>query len=275
MKLEYIVDQDEMMLKDFIILKGISKSLARKIKLYGRMYINGEESKNYFLVKKGDKVTLEYNEVLNSDILVNNEELDIRYEDDHILIVNKRKNLATQPSRLHQFDNLISLVKSYFIKQGINTNIHLVNRLDYSTSGLVIIAKDGYTHNELSKIDITKKYYALVSGHLDKTSDTINLKIGRVVEHNIKRWVMENGKESITKYNVIKEYDDYSLVDIELLTGRTHQIRVSFAYLLHPLLGDKLYGEGEDLKLCCYYIKFINPFDNKTIEISIKPNWVE
>lgn len=273
MRIEYVSDQEEMMLKDFILLKGVSKALARKIKLYGKMYINNEESKNYFLVKKGDLVTLEYDEVLNEEILVNSESLDIQYEDEHILVVNKRKDLASQPSRLHQFDNLISLVKAYYLEKGIKTNIHLVNRLDYSTSGLVIVAKDGFTHHALSSTHIIKKYYALVSGHLEKKSDEINLKIGRVVEHNIKRWVMEDGKESITKYKVIKEFDDSSLLEIELVTGRTHQIRVSFAYLNHSLIGDKLYGEGSDLKLCCYYLKFKNPFNDSFVEVEIKPDW--
>lgn len=273
MKIEFVSKLDTMMLKDFILEMGVSRAFARRVKLYGKMYINDVLSKNYFLVKKGDRVTLEYDEAQNEAINVVKEELDICYEDEHLLVLNKPKNLASQPSRLHQFDNIISFVKAYFIEKGINTNIHLVNRLDYSTSGLLIIAKDGYTHHALSKVEIKRKYLAVVKGHLDKKEDEVRLKIDRVEAHNIKRWVMETGKEAITIYKVLKEYSDSSLVDVELKTGRTHQIRVTFSYLNHPVLGDKLYGEGEDLMLHCYYLKFKDPYSNSYIEVKKAPNW--
>lgn len=275
MKLEYEVNVDEMVLKDFILYVGVSRALARRIKLYGKMYINGEIAKNYFLVKRHDKVILEYNEDMNEDINTVDYSLDILYEDEHLLVINKEKNLASQPSIKHQYDNLISYVKAYFIKKNINTNIHLVNRLDYATSGLIIIAKDGYTHHLMSKIDIERKYLAIVEGILEKKEDEINIKIGRVEEDSIKRWVMEDGKEAITLYRVIKENNDlgFSLVEATLKTGRTHQIRVSMAYLNHPVMGDKLYGSGEDLKLHCYYLKFKNPYLDEYIELTCMPIW--
>ena len=274
MKIDYLVTIDNIKLKDFILEMGVSRAFARRVKLYGKMYINDVEAKNFYIVHLGDKVTLEYDEKLNEEINVNLEELDICYEDSHIMVVNKRAHLASQPTRTHQYDNLISLIKAYFIKNNITSNIHLVNRLDYSTSGLVIVAKDGYTHNLLSKIDIEKKYYAIVKGHLEKKEDLVNIKIGRVEEHNIKRWVMEDGKESKTLYKVIGEKDGNDLVDVKLLTGRTHQIRVTFSYLSHPIIGDKIYGDGgDDLMLHCYYLCFNNPYQEGKIEVKREPNW--
>ena len=262
-----------MMLKEFILSVGVSRAFARRVKLYGKMYINDVEAKNYYMVNKGDKVTLEYDEKINEEINAIDNEIEILHEDNHLLVVNKPRNLASQPSRLHQFDNMISYVKSYFLKKGIDTNIHLVNRLDYSTSGLLIIAKDGYTHHEMSKVDIERKYLAVVEGHLDKKTSEVKVKIDRLEPHNIKRWVMESGKEAITLYKVIKEFSDSSLLDIEIKTGRTHQIRVTFSYLNHPVLGDKLYGNGEDLMLHCYYLKFKDPFSEQVIEVKKLPNW--
>ena len=275
MKLEYIVTGEEKMLKEFILEMGISRALARKIKLYGEMYINDEVAKNYFLVKENDKVTLIYNETLNEEINEVKSDIEILYEDEYLMVVFKESNLASQPSHRHQEDNLISHVKSYFIKNGITSNIHLVNRLDFSTSGILIIAKDGYTHYELTKNnDIIRKYLAIVEGILSKKEDRIIVKIERVEEGNIKRMVREDGKIAITNYKVIKEYQNESLIELDLETGRTHQIRVTMAHLNHPLIGDKLYGtEKDDLMLHCYYLKFYHPFLKKDIEVKKLPNW--
>lgn len=275
MKLEYIVTGEERMLKEFILEMGISRALARKIKLYGEMYINDEIAKNYFLVKESDKVTLIYNETMNEEINEVKKDIEILYEDEYLMVVFKENNLASQPSHRHQEDNLISHVKSYFIKKGITSNIHLVNRLDFSTSGILIVAKDGYTHYELTKNnDIVRKYLAVVKGILDKKEDRVIVKIERECEGSIKRMVREDGKLAITNYKVIKEFEDESLVELDLETGRTHQIRVTMSYLNHPLIGDKLYGtEKDDLMLYCYYLKFYHPFKKEFIEIKKLPNW--
>lgn len=279
MKIEYIVEENfsEMMLKEYIVEKGISKNLAKKIKLYGKMYINGEEAKNYFLVKPNDKIILSYDEKMNSEINTIEKELEILYEDANILVVFKERDLASQPSHRHQYDNLISYVKHYFILNNIDSNIHLVNRLDFSTSGILIIAKNGYAHYLLTKdekMNIVRKYLAIVEGKLDKKEDKVVLKIERESPISIRRVVTESGKISITNYKVLKEYEDSSLIELKLDTGRTHQIRVTMSYLGHPVVGDKLYGvESDGLMLHCYYLRFLNPFTNEWIEIKKIPNW--
>lgn len=275
MKLEYIVNSEEKMLKEFILEVGISRALARKIKLYGKMFINDVEAKNYFLVKPQDKVTLIYEEKMNEEISVVSHDLNILYEDEYLMVVEKEANLASQPSHRHQEDNLISYVKNYFLKQGITSNIHLVNRLDFSTSGILIIAKNGYTHHELTKENsIVRKYLAVVKGILEKKEDKVVLKIERESPISIKRMVRDDGKIAITNYKVLKEYQNESLVELDLETGRTHQIRVTMSYLGNPVIGDKLYGEKlENLMLHCYYLKFYHPLLNKYIEIKKLPNW--
>ncbi len=286
MKIDILVKHNSV-LKDYLLEYGLSKKLCRKIKLYGKMYINGVESKNYFPVKTNDLITLVYDEQENDDIKATEYKLDIVYEDEHILVINKPYDLASQPSKLHYENNVISYVKKYFKDNNINSNIHVVNRLDYQTSGLMTIAKDGYTHYLLTKEKVIKrKYYCLVEGILDQKEGLINLPIARKEENGILREVNSQGKEALTKYKVIAEYnnliqldtitiENYSLVDVELLTGRTHQIRVHFSYLNYPLIGDKLYGHAyKRLMLHCYYLSFINPYTGKFIEIINKPQFI-
>lgn len=279
MKIEYIVEEKyhEIMLKEYIVKKGISKNLAKKIKLYGEMYINDELAKNYFMIKAGDRITLIYNEKMNNEINITNKKIEILYEDDNLLVVFKESNLASQPSHKHQEDNLISYIKNYFINKNIDSNIHLVNRLDYSTSGILVVAKNGYAHYILTKeneMKIVRKYLAIVKGKLEKKEDRVVLKIDRETPMSIKRKVVNEGKVSITNYRVLKEYDKESLIELNLETGRTHQIRVTMSYLNNPVVGDKLYGEEEgNLMLHCYYLKFYNPFTDKWIEIKKFPIW--
>lgn len=286
MRIEILVKHDSI-LKDYLLEYGLSRKLCRKIKLYGKMYINGVESKNYFPVKTNDIITLEYEENENDEIKAKDFQLEILYEDEHILVINKPYDLASQPSKLHYEDNVVSYVKKYFQDNNINSNIHIVNRLDYQTSGLMTIAKDGYTHYLLTKEKVIKrKYYCLVEGILNQKEGLINLPIARKEGNTILREVNQNGKEALTKYKVVKEYlehkeldtkeiESYSLIDVELLTGRTHQIRVHFSYFNHPIIGDKLYGhEYKRLMLHCYYLSFINPYNGKYIEIVNKPQFI-
>ena len=273
MRIEYVCEQD-MLLKEYLVYLGLSRRFCKRVKLYGKMMINNEIALNFYPVKKGDKITLEYNEGINEDILTLKKKIDVVYEDSHILVVNKPANLATQPSRKHYECNLVSMVKGYFEENGVNSNVHVVNRLDYATSGLMVIAKDGFTHFALTKEKIINRYYcAIICGIMDKKEGVIDLPIARITKESIKREVNENGKSAITHYKVIKEDKDNntSVVRIKLDTGRTHQIRVHFAYLGHPLVGDALYNEKnndeERLYLHSYKVEFINPYTNELISL--------
>ncbi len=276
MEIKYIVEIEKAIIKDYLKNKGCSRTLLRKIRVNNCLYVNGELRKNHEMVSRGDEIIIKIEEKMNPDFLINKSDLDILYEDEYLLIVNKPNNLAIQPSRKHQFDNLISVAAAYFHEQNIDANIHVVNRLDYSTTGIVIIAKSGYMHFEMSKCNFEKKYLCIVKGIMEEKIGKICLPIKRVTEKNILRMVSPDGQEAITYYKVIKEYDDRTLLEVILGTGRTHQIRVHMSHLGHPLIGDVLYGEQADrLYLHCYNMKFIHPITKQEINIIKYPEWIK
>lgn len=268
MDLEFIVEED-IELKEFLRRKNFSKRFISKLLLEKTdIYINGTVySKNYML-KKGDKVKIQTKE--STVVKSVEKEIEIVFEDEYILVVNKPKDLVVIPSRLHYEDSLAGRVLNYLQKTKQNQAIHIVNRLDYLTSGLVIFAKSSIVQYELSKTKIQKKYLCLVDGVVEKKNGTINLKISKS-NNGIKREVSDEGKPSITEYKVIKEENGKSLVEVNLLTGRTHQIRVHFSYVNHPLCGDTLYGGSEgEFFLKSYYLSFTLPLNGKHYELTIK-----
>lgn len=276
MILRYNIDK-EIVVKDYLEEVGISRHLRKQVRGLDNIYINGEKGKNWFTLKPGDVLELVFEEELNQEILEDDGDLDIVYEDEYIIVINKPNDLTSMPSVKHPKDNVLSRLKGYFIRNNVSANMHLVNRLDYQTSGLLVVAKSGIIHYELSKQKIVKKYLCIIDGCLDDKSGLIDLPISRYKAPEIRRYVdKESGKIALTKYKVLKEFDDKSLVEVELLTGRTHQIRVHFSYLHHPLIGDKLYGvdNGGKLMLHAYYLSFIHPITNKKIELINNPNWL-
>ena len=274
MKVKYIVEEENILVKEYLELKGLSRKLRKKVRVQDIIYINGQKARNYYPLHKGDILELFFEEKMNEDIEVNDYQLNIIYEDEYLIIIDKPRGLSSQPSRKHPKDNIISCVKNYFINQGITNNIHLVNRLDLATSGLMIIAKDGITHFEFSKIEIEKKYLCEIEGFIEPTSGTIDEPIDRYPAPNIRRYVCESGKRSITHYKVLEKYENSELIEVLLETGRTHQIRVHFSYKGHPLIGDELYGTKKDyLRLHCFSLKFIHPITKQEISVSNYPDW--
>ena len=193
--------------------------------------------------------------------------LDIIYEDEWLIVINKSAGIPVHPSMLHYTDSLSNGIRFYFDSIGLKKKIRPVNRLDLNTSGLVVFAKCEYIQEQLSAQmqtnDFKKEYICLVEGHLNEKSGIIDLPISRKPGSIIERCVSPDGQKSITKFTVLKEFDNYSLVKCILKTGRTHQIRVHFSYIGHPLLGDTLYGHSSNLinrqALHSYRISFIHP----------------
>ena len=275
MILKYIIDQEKILVKEYLELIGLSRKIRKRARVEDIIYVNGKKAKNFYPLYKGDILELIFDEQMNEEILVNDKPLDIIYEDDYIIIINKENDISSQPSQKHPVHNVISCAKNYFIKKNINSNVHLVNRLDYSTSGLMIIAKDGITHFEFTKVNIVKKYICEIQGHIQPTSGTIDLPIDREEAPSIKRFVSENGKQSVTHYKVLQSTSDTDFVEVTLQTGRTHQIRVHFSHLGFPLVGDVLYGKKDDiLKLHCYYLSFNHPWTNEKLEFINYPKWI-
>ena len=212
----------------------------------------------------------------NTNIVPTKMNLDIIYEDEHILAINKPAGIAVHPSILHFNDSLANGVKYYFDKIGLKKKIRAVNRIDLNTSGLVLFAKNEYIQESLIKqmnsSTFEKIYLAIVSGHLKENKGIINSPIARKENSIIEREVSEKGQVAITLYEVLQEWKNYSLVECSLETGRTHQIRIHMAYIGNPLLGDSLYGsEKQNLinrqALHSYKMKFIHPVSKNKIHL--------
>lgn len=281
MILEYVVKQED-------INKTINKILEERFELSNRLFSKLKKNKRITVnninidtrqnakIEDIIKIDLNYNED-NSNIVSKKMALDIVFEDDGILLLNKPAGIAVHPSILHYEDSLASGVKYYFENSGIHKKIRPVNRLDLNTSGLVIFAKNEYIQESLirqMKNNIfTKQYLAIVTGIIENKKGIIDAPISRKENSIIERCVSETGQRAITEYEVIKNSKDMSLVKCKLLTGRTHQIRVHMAYIGHPLLGDTLYGTESTLikrqALHCYKIAFIHPVSHKKLEFKI------
>ena len=220
------------------------------------------------------KVDLNYEEE-NDNIVPTKMELNILYEDDGLLILNKPAGIAVHPSILHFKDSLSNGVRFYFDSIGLKKKIRPVNRLDLDTSGIIIFAKNEYIQEclikQMNSHILKKEYIAIVSGILKEKTGTINLPISRKDGSIIERCISENGQTAITDYSVINELNNMSVIKFVLQTGRTHQIRVHFSAIGHPLIGDSLYGSKSDLinrqALHSYHISFIHPISNKVIDI--------
>ena len=254
----------------------LSNRLFNKLIRDKRIFVNDKNMDTRLKASENDKITIDLNyDEDNSNIVSKQMNLDIVYEDEGMLIINKPSGIAIHPSIRHYEDSIASGIKYYFESIGIHKKIRPVNRLDLNTSGLVIFAKNEYIQENLIKQmqskTFTKEYLAIVTEILENKTGIIDKPIARKEGSIIERCVSETGQRAITEYEVIREFGNNSLVKCKLLTGRTHQIRVHFADIGHPLLGDSLYGEKSDLiegqALHCYKLKFLHPVTTKELVI--------
>lgn len=279
MNLSYQIDKDDHYDNILHVLKEqflLSDRLITKLKKANKIYLNDLPTYTKKSVTVGDTVSVLIDfEEDNSNIVASNIPLDIIYEDDYLLVINKPANIAIHPSILH-FDNSLSNgVKFYFDKLGLKKKIRIVNRLDRNTSGIVVFAKNEYIQECLIKQmktkELKKEYLAIAKGILESKSGTLNFPIARKEGSIIERTVSSDGDSAITHYDIVKEFNNLSLVHIVLETGRTHQIRVHFSYIGHPILGDTLYGSPSELinrqALHSYKLTFIHPVTKKVLSL--------
>ncbi len=277
MKMEFIVNNDGVVLSEEL-KTHVSRKLYKHIKGYNcPIYLNGELTKTFVKVKKGDIITIDYLKEKEINWEIYDSKLDIRYEDENYLIVFKRSGLLSIPTKGNP-KSLYQEVLYYLKNKNDELNVSILNRLDKDTEGLVLIAKNTLAASKLQPTHeyINRKYLAMCYGIFDKKEDRIILNIKKNGD-SFKRIVSDDGKIAITNYKVLKEINDNSLVEFRLETGRTHQIRITSEYLKHPLLGDKIYGvdDNKQLHLTSYYLSFTNPYTKEEIEIiDDKPTWL-
>ena len=254
-------------------LKVSSRLLYKLIKL-NKIELNHKPCDTRKTGNLEDTITVKFDyEEDNSNIVPTKMDLNIIFEDDWLLVVNKPAGIAIHPSVLHYSDSLCNGIRFYFDKIGLKKKIRPVNRLDLNTSGLVVFAKCEYIQecliNQMKNNQFKKEYLAVCNGFFEEKSGTINLPIARKENSIIERRISENGQTAITHYEVLKKFDKYSLVKCSLETGRTHQIRVHMSAIGHPLLGDSLYGSISDLinrqALHCFNLQFIHPVYNNDL----------
>ena len=260
----------------------ISSRLLYKLINKKVIYLNDKVCDTRNLVNTGDIITIDLSYIEdNSNIVPTKMDLNIIYEDAAMLVLNKPSGISTHTSMFHFEDSISNSVKYYFDSIDLHKKIRPVNRLDLHTSGLIIFAKNEYIQEclikQMENNSFKKEYHAIINGHLENKKGTIDKPIARKQNSIIERCIDKNGKRAITHYEIIKKFNNCSLVKCTLETGRTHQIRVHFASINHPLLGDSLYGEKSDWidgqALMCTKLSFIHPISNKKIEFKINPNW--
>lgn len=247
---DYIVDCDRTSIKNWLAERhAYSSRLLRRIKQDGRLTKNGLDCYLIDEVQEGDRLAIRLPED-PSPVTPVAGKLDIIYEDDEVLVVNKPADLVTHQTKSHQLDTLANLVAAHWQETGTVAVPRFLNRLDRDTSGLVVIAKNKYVHHfvqsQMGTDAIHKVYTAFIKGVPTALEGTISAPIARTAPDSITRMVSPKGKPACTHYRVLEAYGALAArVELVLETGRTHQLRVHLNYLGHPILGDPLYGSGD------------------------------
>ncbi|MED5944562.1 RluA family pseudouridine synthase [Streptococcus anginosus] len=236
-------------------LTPLSRSHANEQIKNGQILVNGQVKKAKYAVKAGDVITYELSEPEALEYVAENLPLDIVYQDEDVAVVNKAQGMVVHPSAGHTSGTLVNALM-YHIKDlsGINGVLRpgIVHRIDKDTSGLLMIAKNDDAHIKLAKElkdkKSLRKYWAIVHGNLPNDRGVIEAPIGRSEKDRKKQAVTTKGKPAVTRFHVLERFGNYTLVELQLETGRTHQIRVHMAYIGHPVAGDEVYGPRKTLK---------------------------
>lgn len=268
--------------------EGISRSKIQSAIKSGKVLINGVVKKPSYILREEDKIEFE-NLVDESILQVEPEDipLEVIWEDENMAVVNKPSGMLTHPTTL---ENSGTLVNALLYKYGQNlSDVNgefrrgIVHRLDRNTSGLLMIAKNNKTHEYLATLiknrELTKKYHAVLVGNYPRDNDVISDPIGRNNVNPKKMAVRADGRPSVTKLKVLERFgNEATYVELNLVTGRTHQIRVHTSFKKHPVYNDTLYGAGqgkvktEEQVLQSFYLKFAKPFSAEIIELEIQPD---
>lgn len=266
-------NRNDLNLEEFLYTKDISGRLFRRLYKSKQIYTNGIFIRKSIKLRSGDIVSL-YMEDENESINPEPIDLDIVFEDNDLLILNKPPNIVVHPTKSHQTNTLSNGIANYFLQNNINKKIRFVNRLDMDTTGILIVAKNSFAHQQMAiqfeDNTVIKRYLTVVSGNVKSNEDIIDEPIGREDENSIKKVVSSSGQKALTKYNVIELYKNATLLEVQIFTGRSHQIRVHLEHIGHPIIGDVLYNEESPLikrqALHSNYLKALHPRTKEEIE---------
>lgn len=260
-------------LEEFLNSKNISSRLFRRLYKNKQIYTNGIFVRKSLKLKIGDLISL-YMEDEIENIGPEPINLNIVFEDFDLLILNKEPNIVVHPTKSHQTNTLSNGISNYFLKNNINKKIRFVNRLDMDTTGILIVAKNSFAHQQMAiqfeDNTVIKTYLAVVDGVVKLDEGIIDSPIGREEEMSIRKIVTIDGQEALTKYTVKERYKEATLLEVQIFTGRSHQIRVHLKHIGHPIIGDSLYNNESPYisrqALHSYYLKAMHPRTKKEIE---------
>ena len=278
-KFEYIIKENDKELPIKELLKrnfGFSSRLMTKLKVNNCVQLNGTLVKMYEKGIPGDRISVSLPKE-KSDFEPEDIPISVVYEDEDLLIINKQPGYVVHPTKGHPCHTMANGIMNYILKNDKHFKIRFINRLDMDTSGLLAVAKNSHCQDDMSKQmsdnKVTKKYIAIVKGIITEEEGTVDLPIDREQEDHVKRAVMEEGYPSVTHYKVLQRFEKgYTMLELLLETGRTHQIRVHMSHIGHPIVGDVLYGEAsvwliERQALHARYLSFYHPVTNRFMEL--------
>ena len=262
-------------LKDEI---DISRSKIQKLIKDNRIFVNDKSVNSSYTIHENDLIVVDDDLSFEIHIEPENIDVDVVYEDDYLLIVNKVSGMVVHPAPGNYSGTLVNALMGRFkLSNKDNIRPGIVHRIDKDTSGLLVVAKNDETHDKLSEMiknkEVERIYVALVDGVINHETGTIDAPIGRDINNRQKMMVTDiNSKDAITHFRVLKRFKDKTLIECKLETGRTHQIRVHMNYILHPIVNDPVYGRGKKTTpfgqfLHSKSIRFVHPITNKEIYI--------
>lgn len=270
--------------------EDISRVAIQRLIETGKILVNGKKVKASYKVQVNDKITMEEEKAVEVELKAQDIPVEIIYEDRDIIVVNKPKGMVVHPANGNPDGTLVNAIMAICKDSlsGIGGEIRpgIVHRLDKETSGILIVAKNDKAHINLSQQikehKVKKTYIALVKGIVKENNATINMPIGRSEKDRKKMAVTKKGKEAITHFKVLKRYDKYTLLEINIETGRTHQIRVHLSQIGYPIVGDEVYSKGKNewnIKGQCLHAKsldFKHPITNEDMHLEAKiPQYFE
>ena len=262
-------------------LEDLSRTTVKRLIDEEKILVNGKKQKSSYKPEMGDVISIDMPEAREIKLEAQNIPVPVIYEDNDIIVVNKPKGMVVHPANGNPDGTLVNAILAMCKNSlsGIGGEIRpgIVHRLDKDTSGLLIVAKNDTAHIKMSKQiqdrKVTKKYIALVKGVIAENEATIDLPIARSTKDRKKMGVDPNGKNAITHFKVLKRYDKYTLLELKIDTGRTHQIRVHMSYRGHPVVGDSVYSNGknefdiEGQMLHARYLEFKHPITGEELKL--------